>query len=419
MQPGSAKPSWKEWVSFTSDIFGVIGGVGVVVAFILYIFKLPSPLPLIIGTFAFALLVVFILGRVYIAHNQPIEAFSLELRDEPEQLEAHTYGIVAITGHTTAPERLMSLEPEIQATRSFSKESRPAESSLKDELLVCLRVGVIPVKIHAHLNKGYKIFYQVSEPDEKSVWAVVAEFANRPNATEWVNTIEHLRAQITYYEMNGVYYCRIGQGFWIDKSEPYIPLDSGSMGKLIIAVKGSDGKLFAHDNYQGRFEHREVNPPFELQKKRYRVQVCLTASGGLSETKAFELILEHQLEIRALSNSNIFSQDTQKQENPELIAIVKKLNEYLKAGDELLRLCANTSNPPRHKVKDWEQSVTAYIEENIGELASLEWVKAYPETRYPGLAVDRALVNRLYTLLQRLGEIISDLPIRIKDRSLL
>jgi hypothetical protein len=95
-------------------------------------------------------------------------------------------------------------------------------------------------------------------------------------------------------------------------------------------------------------------------------------------------------------------------ERERRLALAHKLNEDMIKGQELLRTCLGAT-PPSDSAQWWEKLVETRIEEHLGEAVMLEWSKEYPVTPFPGAAVNRGLVDRLYTRLQRLGEIVSRL----------
>lgn len=93
--------------------------------------------------------------------------------------------------------------------------------------------------------------------------------------------------------------------------------------------------------------------------------------------------------------------------NKEL-EIARRLNDYLEQGQAILRKVAHDTNAVGSSILWWEVEVKTYLEESLGELAAIDFTKGYPETPYPHSAVNRHLVNRLYTQLQTLGRIIED-----------
>jgi hypothetical protein len=64
----------------------------------------------------------------------------------------------------------------------------------------------------------------------------------------------------------------------------------------------------------------------------------------------------------------------------------------------------------------WEVGVEEFIREHCGEVAALDFKRDYPTTPYPDNANkpypdnanNRELVNKLYTKLERLGNLISE-----------
>jgi hypothetical protein len=93
--------------------------------------------------------------------------------------------------------------------------------------------------------------------------------------------------------------------------------------------------------------------------------------------------------------------------NKEL-EIARRLNDYMEQGEALLRKVAHDTNAVGSSIVWWETEVRTYLEESLGEFAAIDFIKSYPETPYPHAAVNRHMVNRLYTQLQRLGKLIED-----------
>jgi hypothetical protein len=89
------------------------------------------------------------------------------------------------------------------------------------------------------------------------------------------------------------------------------------------------------------------------------------------------------------------------------LEIARRLNDYLEQGQTILRKAENSSVTDTSLLW-WEMEVKTYLEESLGEYAAIDFTKGYPETPYPHAAVNRHLVNRLYTQLQTLGRLIEE-----------
>jgi len=77
--------------------------------------------------------------------------------------------------------------------------------------------------------------------------------------------------------------------------------------------------------------------------------------------------------------------------------------------DKILLRCVREPIPPVAHIVDWEDEVEAYLKENIGKFQAIEFSKSAPITVYPNQACNRDLTNKLYTQIERIGQIISEL----------
>lgn len=96
-------------------------------------------------------------------------------------------------------------------------------------------------------------------------------------------------------------------------------------------------------------------------------------------------------------------------EQAKRLVNARRIQEFIAEGNELLQKCAQLSNPPYHKVKDWEEKVMAFVKANYDEphfLAFSGWAEV---KSYRGAAVDRPLVDWINSLVGRLGELLTEL----------
>jgi hypothetical protein len=109
------------------------------------------------------------------------------------------------------------------------------------------------------------------------------------------------------------------------------------------------------------------------------------------------------------SHPQIITADNNSIDKEKRLEIARTLSEELEVGRKIMRDCARHTNAPTANAVAWEIDMKAYIEENLGESAGLDFGRAYPTIPYPDLANNRELVDRLHTKLQRLGTLISEI----------
>jgi len=104
---------------------------------------------------------------------------------------------------------------------------------------------------------------------------------------------------------------------------------------------------------------------------------------------------------KRLSESSATQQD--------MLVIARRLKEYQQAGEKILTRCVREKVPPVAHMIRWEEEVEAYLKENLDEFRAIEFTKSAPITVYPNEALNRNLTNKLYTQIERIGNIISEL----------
>lgn len=301
----------------------------------------------------------------------------------PENAPNH---IGTVASHVTAPE-VRGQPPAIKVAR----QGRPN--------LVCLGTQIVRVRQSRDM-----ILYEGGE--ELMVATVI--FGNEVNPPQRVAPLRNLRAHIVYHGIDSDFNYRVNNASWLGNDQTYTSLDVGDAGKLIIAVMGSKGLCGTYENHytSDSVFGSSYSPLIErLMGKVFRVEVHLIGGEENEMFSVFEFKLMAEPEFTLLKWEQVEAKINDKEKS---LKLAKKLNELLEDGDGLLKMRAETAIPLVNVVVEWEANVKVCIQENLGEAKALEWSKAYPITPFPGPAINRDLVNRLYTLLQRLGEIISE-----------
>jgi hypothetical protein len=89
------------------------------------------------------------------------------------------------------------------------------------------------------------------------------------------------------------------------------------------------------------------------------------------------------------------------------LELARKMDAHLKEGKELLRKYAHKSDSMG--IGWWETIAKTFVEEGMGTLHAEEFVRETDIKPYPYPASCRPVIDRLYTLTERLGALISEL----------
>jgi hypothetical protein len=96
----------------------------------------------------------------------------------------------------------------------------------------------------------------------------------------------------------------------------------------------------------------------------------------------------------------------------DAVAIARKLIEFQDAGHIILRKCIREKVPPVAHMLRWQEEVEAYLKENVDEFRAIEFMKRGPVTVYPGTSLNGNMTNQIYTQIERLRNIISELRLQ-------
>lgn len=248
--------------------------------------------------------------------------------------------------------------------------------------------------------------YRIKEVEgyeyDKSYRTAIAEFSNEIVLGSEVAPLESVKARIIYYKDDKVYW-RSSAGWWIENEFSTISFDPHEIQKLILAVYLEEAgyRAFAnrHEHYldesSDKLDHRV------LEGDRFRVEVQLIAGGRMLGSFNYNLLLHPLFGIKQVK------QGTQAEDNISRLEIAQKLEGLLEEGQTLLKKIAHA--PDASALDWWEAIAKTAIAEELGELEAIEFAKNTGLKLYPYSAQSRQMVDRLYTLTERLGEIISSL----------
>jgi hypothetical protein len=128
------------------------------------------------------------------------------------------------------------------------------------------------------------------------------------------------------------------------------------------------------------------------------VEVILSTSDHLF---VFDLTQKPELILKQVDPNQEKLEGHTDSKRIDTLEVARKLTEFMEEGRTLLNTEADS--------EWWAAMVEAYIDETLGEFEALEWSKPYPLEAYPRGAVHRDRVDRTFTRLQRLGELVTRL----------
>lgn len=267
-------------------------------------------------------------------------------------------------------------------------EGEEAQHVIKGEPNTASKVGMVCLNVYEILfefegNTPIK----VNKRGSKTFDGAIAEFVNGPNEQGWDLGVAFLEAQTTFLDRDGAFCHRVAECWWLGEGGSYIErLKPGARARLIIAFQ-MDDRVLAAEQPTGEL--------YSLVKDFYKVQVRLSHGKSTFEFEFTPRPLKLEkagLKASLQSNSPL---------PKDRLEIAQKLTEYMEEGTALLHTEADS--------EWWAAIVKTYIAETIGEFEAVEWSKPYPMDAWPRGAINRQRVDRTYTLLQRLGEVVTKL----------
>jgi hypothetical protein len=191
--------------------------------------------------------------------------------------------------------------------------------------------------------------------------------------------------------------------------------------------------MLPHD-IVGIFENRTTKDARELVDvfigKRLRVDVTISditepneiiaRDQGMTVTMSFEKEWEDRLSKKKPGDSLVvlgrvlsiqpalIELDHCEIYKPTAAEIITRLSDFAEEGNILLRRNKEKSEPDISMVNGWEKRAEVYIQQNIDEAAAAYFSLSSAPNLYPGLAIHRELVNSIYTRIQRLDKLASE-----------
>jgi hypothetical protein len=138
-----------------------------------------------------------------------------------------------------------------------------------------------------------------------------------------------------------------------------------------------------------------------------QVQLIFENDGSILNEFEFRLTItrEPEFDIQLVEAKQVVEQ----LERERRLETAQKLNEYLQEGNRILRGGSNVLDGTKESGAFWAAEVSAYIRTRLGEFHFIEFNREAGIKPYPLPAVNRHRVDWLYTRLERLGDIITEL----------
>lgn len=259
-------------------------------------------------------------------------------------------------------------------------------------------------------------FHRVPSEYLREANVVFAQFYYEPDEDtyNWVK----VKAHILYYNEQNELLRRLIESVWYPEESCEITFTRATAYELVIAWAGTSGI--------GAYECRHTERPkpyfgklftpklHTLNGKGFFIQVQLIVQRDedvlLRKTFPFRLVLEPEIHLKiadAEQRKDAITV-TLNTEN-RVLEIARNLNDYLNEGHSILNSIAHNMGADMSSISSWEVKVSAYIAAKLGELRAMEFDKQGSIKQYPHPAVNRALVDHLYTRLERIGDVITEL----------
>lgn len=261
--------------------------------------------------------------------------------------------------------------------------------------------------VRAHQERGMLVLGHESNPYQPlNVFAIVAEICNEFDASRRVGDTRGVSAEVLYRRADGRT-LDVKRGIWLSAASYKRSFRVNDIHSLIVAVhlEDSDPPVFVFIREPGESYEDIENRISFLEGELYQVKVRLITESESVLHKEFDFTLtvtrEPEFSIELIEGA----QD----ERTKRLTLARRLNELAKEGDALLLYAAGKGAEPAVGVAEWEQKAETFIGLNLGEMRAIGFSSEAGVKSYPGAAVDRRLVDRLHTRLQRIGQIIEEL----------
>ena len=293
------------------------------------------------------------------------------------------------------------ISPHIEQRSASSHLNIESHSTERKSNIICSKPR--PATL---VQADWAFYYPQDVPSLKNFTlnAYLIEFENQPLQGRSLDPVNHVEAQIIFYDSANVEHVRVEPGSWVREPFGLVNLEVGRKKALVLftwwPTKDNELEVVSQQNNRDATNPNAKPTSTPLFGDWLHVYVRLIANGELIKEDNYKLTIKPDFAISLIDP---------RQEKVEQLAMAQKLNEFLNEGYEILRGNPLIALSAWVVAKEWAAKVENYIRENLGEIHALDFSKEAPIKPYPHPAVNRRVVDWIYTRIERIGELITEL----------
>jgi len=217
MQDGAERHGWREWFSVSADAMAVIGGLGTAMSIILWLLRLPSPFPLILGCIFGTLLFVGILGHISVSNNQPLESIGEWLNSpQPRSRSLAAPPSIPLPMHEARTDSVRII-PDVQPESNIVLRWDDSDNYF--------RIARDPNQPRTFRNS----------PNVRRFNAAIVQFRNQPKPPQKLGRATNVMAEVLYYEADNPEVIDLRtSGCWLNTPSPTVSFDLDSSQYLML-----------------------------------------------------------------------------------------------------------------------------------------------------------------------------------------
>ena len=375
MQDERNESDWRQWLSTTSDLFGVLAGIVLVISFLLWFIGL-SPLYLVGGIcLSLPCIFFYVSGQLFKSHNRPIESIGARLNalEERPRLEIPPKGVTEPSPVISEP------QPNIVCIDEYK------EYVIIDEREVFREQGRV----------------------DNSARALGAVFCNEPNPPKKISGINNVEAQIFYYSLDypESLMHRVHRGCWLNEEFPYVSFGRATVRELIIGVLDNMEFTIFDNNHESADKYLPLSDKTFINPAGYRIRVRLVAGEHGEWCKEFEF------ELRTPSPASFgFQYLSEKVKRINRDFANHHLGTYIDEGKRLLDKDVERDETFYAEANKWCGDVEKFIREFLRLRQAKQFFNVTELRQYPHATPEssRKFLDELYTRFVNLEEIAKE-----------
>lgn len=262
--------------------------------------------------------------------------------------------------------------------------------------LICKRISYLP----AHNLEGILREGHLPYNHELNVVVIVAEISNDFDPTRKVADLRNVSAEI-FYESTSGNKIKVSRGSWLSEGSYHIDLNVNDTERLIIVFFFEDYNhvFFFEREWTGDNSIENRTRKLEGDLIDIKVRIINESSGTVFKEFDFRLTVVREPEFDVILTESIQG------ERDKQLALMQRLNIFIEEGNQILNKIDGADGSIKD-LQEWESKVENWLKFNLGDLYALEFKKNTGFKPYPRPAINRQLVDKLYTRIERLGEIM-------------